>query len=153
MAITPLTLLFFDASCLFAAASSSTGGSAFLLSVCRRGFLRACSGQPVLIETERNIRDKRPPSILDAYHLLLAETSIALVELPPPERVRHYEPVFFEDAHVVASAVAAGADALITLDKRLARRVQDGSYPLLALSPKDFIEQLLPTHPAFSSIR
>ncbi len=72
MTISPRTLLFYDASCLFAAASSPTGGSAFLLLVCRRGFLRAGSAQSVLIEAERNIRDKRPPSVLDAYHALLA---------------------------------------------------------------------------------
>lgn len=48
------TLLFFDASCLIAAAGSPTGGSGFLLALCARGLLRAACSQPVLVEAERN---------------------------------------------------------------------------------------------------
>jgi hypothetical protein len=54
------TLLFFDASCLLAAAGSSTGGSAFLLSVCIRGFLKAAvvSEAPFLITLDQGLEKR-----------------------------------------------------------------------------------------------
>jgi hypothetical protein len=58
MKINRNTLLFFDASCLIAAAGSPSGGSGFLLSLCGRGYLQAVVSQPVLIEAQRNIQNK-----------------------------------------------------------------------------------------------
>ena len=62
MTLTRDSLLFFDATCLIAAAGSPTGGSGFLLSVCQAGFLKACSAPSVLLEAERNISAKLPPA-------------------------------------------------------------------------------------------
>lgn len=55
MTIDRSTLLFFDASCLIAAAGSPTGGSAFLLSMCAAGFLRGAVSEAVLVEIERHV--------------------------------------------------------------------------------------------------
>jgi hypothetical protein len=41
MTIDQTTPIFFDASCLIAAAGSPTGGSGFLLSLCEKGHLQA----------------------------------------------------------------------------------------------------------------
>jgi len=66
MTIDRTTLLFFDASCLIAAAGSLSGGSGFLLALCQRGLLRGAISQPVLLETERNLLKKRGPTELPA---------------------------------------------------------------------------------------
>ena len=58
MTLTRDSLLFFDATCLIAAAGSPSGGSGFLLSVCQSGFLNAFSSRSVLVEAERNITAK-----------------------------------------------------------------------------------------------
>lgn len=68
MNIDQTTLVFFDASCLIAAAGSPSGGSGFLLSLCRRGLLGAAVSQPVLLEAERNIGKRRGPEELETYH-------------------------------------------------------------------------------------
>ena len=83
MTLTRNSLLFFDATCLIAAAGSPTGGSGFLVSVCQAGFLKACSSPSVLVEAERNITAKLPPVALATYHLQLAATPIILVSTPP----------------------------------------------------------------------
>lgn len=70
MVLSQQTLLFFDASSLVAAAGSPTGGSAFLLLVCQKGFLRASSSQGVLIEAERNIRGMHALSIFQRAGVL-----------------------------------------------------------------------------------
>jgi hypothetical protein len=59
------TRLFFDASCLIAAAGSPSGGSGFVLSLCQRSLLRGAISPPVLIEARRNVRDKLGPEALE----------------------------------------------------------------------------------------
>src|SRR5437879_5224005 len=111
------TRLFFDASCLFAAADSPTGGSAFLVSVCARGFLQAVVSAAVLEEAARNIAAERPAAILTSLHELVRATPFALVTAPSEAEVLRQRPVFQSDDHVVAAALAAGIDFLITLDQ------------------------------------
>src|SRR5215213_1068817 len=103
MTLTRDSLLFFDATCLIAAAGSPTGGSGFLLSVCQASFLKACSSPSVLVEAERNITAKLPPAALATYHLQLATTPISLVSTPPRQTIQQYDSPFGKDAHVVAS--------------------------------------------------
>lgn len=141
------TLLFFDASCLIAAAGSSSGGSSLLLSLCARGFLRAAVSQPVLLEAERNIAGKLCAEALSAYHRLVALTPMVVVPVPlEPERRAYRAAVGEKDEHVVAAALYATADFLLTLDKKLANRVNEAGLGVSALSPGDFIKSVLPEH-------
>src|SRR5213076_1046467 len=78
------TLLFFDASCLIAAAGSATGGSAFLLSVCSQGFLKAAVSQPVLLEAERNVLDNLAAEAVGHYYRLVATTPMRVIAVPLP---------------------------------------------------------------------
>ena len=147
------TRLFFDASCLIAAAGSPTGGSAFLLSVCEAGFLDACTSSSVVVEAERNIGAKLPPVALVTYHLQIAATPLVLLSTPPRDVVQQHGPIFGKDAHVVASALAAQAPYLLTLDRPLIEKVTQAALAIRALTPGDFIQIELPGHPDFSSIR
>src|SRR6266511_2179915 len=143
----------YHASCLIAAAGSPSGGSGFLLSVCARGLLQAISSQGVLLEAERNILEKRSLAVLQSYHQQLATTPLKLVSVPPKSVVRRYQAEVEEDAHVVAAAIAAGAEFLLTLDRPLIRRVRQAKYPINASTPGEFIETVLPTHVNYTSIR
>jgi predicted nucleic acid-binding protein len=153
VSLTFRTAVFFDSSCLIAAAASPNGGSGFILSVCGRGFLRAMSSPAVLVEAERNILDNCSVSAFRTHREQISATPLTLVAIPPPAELQAYEPVVFEDAHVVAAAIAAGAEFLLTLDRRLITRAQQAQLPILAITPKDFIEQHLTTHEAYESIR
>jgi predicted nucleic acid-binding protein len=141
------TLLFFDASCLIAASGSPSGGSSLLLSLCAQGLFRAAVSQPVLLEAERNIAGKLGPEALSAYHRLVALTPMAVVPVPlEPERRAYRAMVGEKDEHVAAAAVYANADFLLTLDKRLADRVNEAGLEVRALSPGEFIKSVLPDH-------
>lgn len=153
MTIARGTALFFDASCLIAAAGSPTGGSGCLLSVCTRGFLQAVSSHPVLLEAERNILEKRTVAVLRSYREQIATTPIKLVSVPPASVVRRYHAEVEEDAHVVAAAIAAGVEFLLTLDRPLIRRVEGAKYRITAMTPGEFIETVLPAHIDYTSIR
>lgn len=141
------TLLFFDASCLIAAAGSPTGGSSFLLSLCAGGLLKAAVSQSVLLEAERNILAKRGPAVLNTYYRLVMLTPCTVVPLPSKAEQRlHREIVGEKDEHVVAAAIAAKAPFLLTLDKKIAERVNQADLPTTALSPGEFIKTVLPLH-------
>ncbi|HZS01307.1 MAG TPA: PIN domain-containing protein [Chloroflexota bacterium] len=153
MTLTRDSLLFFDASCLIAAAASPSGGSGFLLSVCQAGFLKACSSASVLLEAERNIAAKLPAAALATYHLQIAAAPLVLVSTPSRRSIHQHGPVFGEDAHVVASVLAAQAPYLLTLDRPLIQQIVQAGLPLIALTPGDFIQTVLPGHPDFAAIR
>jgi predicted nucleic acid-binding protein len=153
MVVDPTTQLFFDASCLFTAADSPAGGSAYLLDVCARGYLRAVVSPDILIEVERNILDKLDADAFSRYRRLLAASQFLLVSPPSEQLVRRYQDVFFEDAHVIAAALAAHARFLITLDRALERRVRPAGLAVAALSPKALLQTVFPRHPDFAKIR
>jgi hypothetical protein len=147
------TLVFFDASSLFLAANTPLGGSAFLISVCARGYLRAVVSPDVLLEAERNIVEKGRPGAFRRYRELIISTPFLVVSAPKEHVVRQYEAVFVEDAHVIAAALDSQSAFLITVDQRFERRVRASTPLVLAISPREFLQTILPDHPDYIEIR
>lgn len=153
MTIDHNTLLFFDASCLIAAAGSPLGGSSFLLSLCEIGLLQGAVSQFVLWEAECNINSKLDQQALVNFHRIILVTPLTVFGLPSVGEREHYRTIVGEkDDHVVAAAVASGTHFLITLDKRLAERVNAASLGVPALSPGDFVRNILPNHVNYSAL-
>lgn len=153
MPVDKTTRLFFDASCLFLAANTPFGGSAYLVSVCSKGYMQAIVSPDVLIEAERNILDKLDQAAFNRYRDMITSTPFLVISTPSERIVNQYASVFFEDAHVIASALAAQSDFLLTVDQRFERRVKGSNLPIIAISPKDFLDSVFPDHPDFSQIR
>ena len=154
MPIDSSTLLFFDASCLIAAAGSPTGGSSFLLAVCARGFLRAAVSHLVLGEAEGNILTNLPAPAWQRYQQQILTLPLLVAPIPTREECQATTPIAGgKDAHVLASARSVAAPFLIALDQRLIQRVNEASLPLRALTPGDFITSELPHHPAYPVMR
>lgn len=154
MNIDHTTLLFFDASCLIAAAGSPTGGSGFLLSLCARHRLSGAVSQFVLLEAERNIRNKLPAHALDSFKQLLLDTPLTVAPVPSPAQLdRSQFGVTEKDEHVVAAALTISAPFLLTLDKQLEERVNRASLAMQAFAPGGFIKSILPHHVDFPSLR
>jgi predicted nucleic acid-binding protein len=151
MTIDHTTSLFFDASCLIAAAGSPAGGSGFLMSLCEKGHLRAVTSTYVMAEAARNIQARMKPMAWANYQALLI--SVPFVVAPIPNPLPNLPPVNAKDLHVVAAAIASGCAYLLTLDKGLlieANRAKPGFPTLL---PGDFIKTVLPTHLDFPNLR
>jgi predicted nucleic acid-binding protein len=153
MPLTRATLVFFDASSLFLAANTPTGGSAFLIEICSRGYLQAVVSPDVLLEAERNIVEKGRPEAFRRYRGLVASTPFLVTPAPPERVVRQYEAVFVEDAHVIAAALGSRSAYLITVDQSFERRVRASALPITALSPKELLQTVLPNHPDYAEIR
>ena len=147
------TLVFFDASSLFLAANTPTGGSAFLIEICSRSYLQAVVSPDVLLEAERNIVEKGRPDAFRHYRDLVALTPFLVTSAPPEHVVRQYEVVFVEDAHVIAAALGSRSAYLITVDRPFERRVRASALSIVALSPREFLQTVLPDHPDYAEIR
>lgn len=153
MVLTRATRLFLDAATLFAAAHSPRGGSAFLLLVCAKGYLRAVVSPDVLLEAERNLANKSTQAALARYHRLIATVSLELALPPTAAAVSRQQALFREDAHVVAAALSAQVAYIVTLDRILQARLAQAQLPFIGISPRDFIQHELPGHPDYPGIR
>ena len=153
MTVNQQTLLFFDASALFLAAGTPSGGSGFSLRVCRAGFFRACASPVVLHETERNLFEKASYDALLTHREQVADASFALVPVPSPAVLAQFTETFAEDDHVVASTVASRAAFLITLDRPLIKRAESSNYSFIPITPGDFLETRFLSHPDYELIR
>jgi predicted nucleic acid-binding protein len=144
MTIDRTTLVFFDASCIIAAAGSPTGGSGFLLSLCAKGYLQAAVSTYVLAEAARNVQARMPTGAWANYQALLL--SVPFVIAPVPVPLPALPPVNAKDLHVVAAATAVGTAYLLTLDRGLLVEANQAGLAFLALTPGDFIKTVLPIH-------
>ena len=146
MRIGRTTALFFDASCLIAAAGSPAGGSGFLLSLCARRLLRPVIPLVVLLEAERNIQEKRGPLVLRAYHSLLLSVPFTVAPVPPTPTPAPWR-------QVVAAALASEVPYLLILDQNLIAELAKADLPFQALTPGAFIKEVLIHHPDYSAAR
>lgn len=141
------TLVFFDASCLIAAAGSPSGGSGFLLSLCAKGYLKAAVSQLVLLEAQSNIQAKLGDEAIKRYDNLLAVVPFSLAALPDKAELKRLRKLINKkDVHVVAAALEIRASFLLALDKGLVLEVNKVNLGIDALSPGDFIKTILPNH-------
>lgn len=148
------TLLFFDASCLIAAAVSPTGGSGFVWGLCERGLLQAAVSQAVLVEAVSNLTRKFDQRCVDQHQQQLRSGAPRIAPIPRLDvQPRLYPEINPKDEHVAAAAWTVRADFILTLDQRLAEEIDRANLGIPARSPGAFIRCDLPMHPLFDSLR
>jgi len=138
--------VFLDANVYFAGCASPTGASALILQLALKGRIGVTASRLVLREAERNLRRKRPPKDLEAFHRFLKHAKLRLIPTPPESARAKYEGAIHpKDVPVLAAAVAAKAEYLITLDRRhfLTKTVSAQVPKLAILTPGDFLRQLV----------
>lgn len=130
-------IVFLDANVLFSAA---VGGPAFDLiwELARRGRVRLVTSAHCRAEAAANIERKRPRS---AAGLERALAEVALTREPASSLVDAARRLLPEkDAPVLAAALEAGADVLITGDlKHFGALMERDDLPLRVRSPRAFL--------------
>ena len=120
----PSSRLFFDASCLIAAAASPNGGSGFLWSLCERGLLHAVVSQAVLTEADTNLANKISIEARIRHHLQRQAGAPLIAAIPRLDVTpRRYPGINVKDEHVIAAAIAGEAQVVLTLDRPLEREI------------------------------
>jgi putative PIN family toxin of toxin-antitoxin system len=110
--------VFVDTSVLFSAVYSSTGFARDLLQLSLDDQIQLIVSQNVLAEVERNLQAKIP-EYLDRWRRFLNVLQLEIVADPPLEQVRLCEAyVVQKDAPIVAAAIIAKVDYLVTYDRK-----------------------------------
>lgn len=137
--------VFLDASCWIAAAGSSQGGSAFIIRLAQARQLKIVATRRVLREAERNITEKMSREALLRYYRLLGETDIEIGGPPTVEEENQWRDIVADkDLHVLSGSYKAGAEVLVSLDRRhiVTERVKR-AFPVGVCDTKEFLEKFL----------
>lgn len=113
----PRPRVFLDANVVFSGMYSPEGAPAIILKLFVEGRLRAVISQQVLEEVVRTI-GRRLPEALPSLRKLLLSVPPEIAEDPAPEDIGFWaQLVHGDDASVLAAAVAARPDYLVTGDR------------------------------------
>ena len=141
-----LPILFLDANIFFAAVSSKTGGSFFIVELAKQGRFVPATAAHALAEAERNIKIKLGEAALRQHH----ENVLAIYPYIPSFRktdkkmeeiVSKYVPK--KDIPIVLGALESHADFLITLDRKHLLDNEDLKWlfdNLSIITPGDFLQ-------------
>lgn len=132
----------FNASVILAGLKSSKGGSAKVLSWCKKGKIEGSVSQIIVEEAIRNA--SRIES--DEEKIIQNINNIFSKIAPPPSEVsvNKYKMISLSvgDAHVLASAKEEGADFLVTLDQKHLLVLKNKIKEFKIVSPGDLISIL-----------
>ncbi len=134
--------VFADSSVLIAGAGSRSGASRAVLTMAEIGLFNLVVSRQVLDECERNLRKKLPTALPIFAELLAAISLEILPDLPPEEATRWEAIIEAKDAPILAAAVLAAPDRLLTLNTKDFTpevAVQSG---LIIQTPGDFVQEI-----------
>jgi putative PIN family toxin of toxin-antitoxin system len=132
--------VFVDTNVLIAGIASVSGASGTVLDLCEAGIVQMVISRQVLIEADRNISSKLP-GLVEPFRRFIRDLAPLMMEEPSPASLEKCEGlVDRKDAAILATALDAEADFLITLDKK---HFLKASIPpalgIKVLSPGEFL--------------
>jgi uncharacterized protein len=134
--------VFLDTNVLFSALYSSVGAPSAILEAYLRGQIEVVVSRQVLEELVRTIHQKRPQLIARLY-FFLEQAPFEVQPDPAPDEAARWEPVIHpSDASILAAAVAARPDFLITGNRRHFTSEVAAEASLRVISPAEFVEIL-----------
>ena len=136
----PRIKVFIDTNVLIAGVASVTGASAAVLDLCEAEILQMVVSRQVLVEADRNFSAKLP-GLVGQFRRFIQNLAPLMVEDPPANAVEKAASlVDRKDAVILAAALEAKVDYLITLDKKhfLKHKVQR-DIPIEVCTPADFL--------------
>ncbi len=137
--------IFFDANCLFAAVKSPTGGAARIIEIASIRGYTICITDEVIAEAKRNLVRKIGAHTLIRLREILLSDNVEITDNATPEEEHQWQGVTVEkDCHILASALKAGVNVIISFDRKhiLTPKVR-GMYPLPVMEPGDFLKDFI----------
>ncbi|MFQ6134100.1 MAG: putative toxin-antitoxin system toxin component, PIN family [Armatimonadota bacterium] len=119
--------VFLDANVIISAAASPRpleSAAVAVLDVCARGLAQAHLSRQVLSEVERTVSGKRPEQMGKLGELLAAVSPVVLPDPPESAVARMRQVINRKDAPILAAAVEADVDFLVTRDLRHFHRAE-----------------------------
>lgn len=139
----PRPRIFLDSNVIFSGIYSSEGAPGIILEHFVEGRLRVVISQQVLEEVVRTVKE-RLPQALPALRRLLVSIPPEIRNDPSPEEVARWaEVIHIEDASILAAAVGAQPDYLVTGDKHFFENLGiEEKSGLNVVTPAQFLECL-----------
>lgn len=110
--------VFLDTSALIAGIASSKGAARAVLQLAEIRLVEVIVSRQVIVEADRNIEDKLP-EMLSEYREFIKFLAPVLVDDPSHGEIKRFLTVINpDDAPILAAAVNADADFLITWDRK-----------------------------------
>lgn len=133
--------VFIDTSALIAGLISQTGAAHEVLRLCEAGVVEAVMSPQVLVEADRNLAAKLP-AILPDYRAFLKHLAPRIVADPPRAAIEHAEEIIHHhDAPILAAALLADVDYLITWNTRhFQKKAVRNATPFPIVTPGEFLE-------------
>lgn len=132
--------VFFDSSVLIAGLASPDGASNMLLVMSEMGLVTPVISEKVVTEVVRNI-ERKLPRFLPHYHRLFKTLPFELAD-PTPELIANAQKFINEkDADILAAAVRADADYLVSLDKHFLN-IKVPELKIQIMSPGELLEKI-----------
>jgi len=110
--------VFLDTSALIAGIASVKGAARAVLQLAETGLIEVIVSRQVIVEADRNIEDKLP-EMLGEYREFIKFLAPVMVDDPSFVEIKRFLTVINpDDAPILAAAVNADADFLVTWDKK-----------------------------------
>ena len=139
---TGLRKVFVDANVLIAGADSRSGASHAVLVLAEIGLFQLATCRQVLDEAERNLR-KKLPRALPNFALQMSLLPLHIVPVPSPDEVRRWAVIIEpKDAPILAAAVSARPDRLLTLNIRDFTPQVAAATGLIIQTSGEFIQEI-----------
>ena len=139
--------IFLDSNVIISGLFSDRGAPRIVLDLLSLGLpvLSGVTGEFNIVEIERNLKRKMP-EVLPRYREYLPLLNLEIIPLPTPKEIRELKGhVAEKDLPVLASAVKARADFLVTGDKKdFGKASKTGNYPFRIVSPAELLQVIAP---------
>lgn len=139
--------VFLDSNVILSGLISDTGAPRIILDLLtvKLPFLTGCTGRFNVMEIER-VLEKKMPQALAVYRHYLPQLDLTIITMPRPHELKELTgKIADKDLPVLASAIRAKADFLVTGDKRHFQKITSlGDYALKIVTPAEFVDRILP---------
>lgn len=135
--------VFLDTSVILSGLNSQKGASRFILSLIQQKQITLAISPEVVIELER-ITPKKFPLLQEPLIEFLTNTAkLGTEKLTPDEIKKAHQLIPTEDAPILAGALKAKTDYLITLDKRFKKETEKNKVKeTKVILPSEFVRQM-----------
>lgn len=135
--------VFVDTNVLIAGIASVSGASGTLLDLCEAGIVQMVISRQVVIEADRNVSSKLP-GLVEPFRRFMLDLAPLMTEEPSAASLEKCKGLVDpKDVAILAAALDAEVDFLITLDKK---HFLKASIPqalgIKVLSPGEFLRSL-----------
>lgn len=138
----PFLTVFLDTSVLLSGLASPNGGSGIILGAGAQSLFKLVVTDLIIEEGFRRTKRLKIKELL--LKQLVVNGVINVIKTPDDEFINRFAYLTSDpdDAHVLAGAIMAKADAMVSLDKKhiLTPRIKIALKPMKILSPKQFWE-------------